>query len=126
MIEKDQTEFKFLLLSKSFALLGELVKAATLMFCVYCVYLSIVELAGKETNANLALLLDYAAKEKESSLPWFLVFLFGAWGYGERRLRKKKVEFFHQRNKKLEMRLDQNRTSSRLTKQGTTNPEDKL
>lgn len=126
MNDKDKTDVLFLLISKGFSFLGELIKAGTIIACVYFGYLAISELAGKDTNANLALLFDYATKDKETFLPWVLATIFGAWGYGERRLRKKKVEFFHKRNKKLEVLLDPNRTSSRLTKQGTTNPEDKL
>jgi len=46
------------------------------------------------------------------------------WAMKERALRRRKTEYFQSRIRSLEQRLDPERTSSKLTPGGDTNPED--
>jgi hypothetical protein len=46
------------------------------------------------------------------------------YGYKQRQLRRKEISAVSHRNRELEKRIDPRRTSSNLTEQGTTRPED--
>jgi hypothetical protein len=87
-------------------------------------YLSVKSLAGHYTFADIGIkvLGDFKISEAFG-------YLFGAGGAGyglrERRLRRQTTERLTARNATLERELDPNRSSSRLTTRGTTNPEDR-
>lgn len=84
----------------------------------------LVAFAGKETVANLALtfLLNLQADR------WF-AYLFGASGVGygvrQRQLRRRNIKRMTGHNAEVEERLYQGRTSSGLTPEGKTRPEDR-
>lgn len=63
-------------------------------------------------------------------LPQILAYGFGVGGLGyginERRLRHKKIEHMGDHIKEIEAALDAKRSSSGLTKAGTTRPEDRI
>lgn len=79
--------------------------------------------AGKYTFADIgiSLLGDFRVSEA-------LIYILGVggiiYGYGERRLRLKAIERLANRQIELEKRIDPGRSSSGLTPQGTTRPED--
>lgn len=119
-------QFKFMVVSKLFGTIELLIKSGVILGCCFIAYLAIGELAGQSTEAKFELLLDVLSKEKKSILPWLLAVAASGWAFGERRLRYRKVEHFHKHTKNLEEMLDENRTGSRLTHQGKTNPEDRI
>ena len=94
-------------------------------FGFYMAYLSIKELAGLHTIADLSVVIDALEKSDSSSVPWFIAGGTTIWALGEKLLRHKKVERLTAHTKDLELMIDQNRTSSMLTRQGNTNPGDK-
>jgi hypothetical protein len=88
-------------------------------------YLSIRSLSGHYTFADIGIkvLGDFKLSEAFGYL-----FGVGGAGYGlrERKLRRQTTERFAARNFSLEKQIDPNRSSSRLTTRGTTNPEDRI
>ena len=91
------------------------------------VWLCLRELAGRQTFADIrfAVLSDLKANRGFGlTTSWLLTLCTGAWGYGERRLRKQHIERTSSEGSKLQRMLDNNRRSSRLTKKGETGPED--
>lgn len=122
----EEFQFKFMVVSKLFGVIELLIKNGMIVGCCFIAYLALGELAGQSTEAKFELFLDVLSKEKESILPWLLAAGTSIWAIGERRLRFRKVEHFHKHTKNLEEVLDENRTGSRLTHQGKTNPEDRL
>jgi hypothetical protein len=95
--------------------------------CVAIVYLlghAIESLSGKETNANI--FIDLLGKiEVSVVLSWVVGGAGIAYGRYERKLRKSTIDRLQGRIKSLEQELDPNRSSSKLTTTGDTNPEDK-
>jgi hypothetical protein len=90
---------------------------------VYCGYLSVDSLAGKETEANI--LVKFLGNLSISQgLAYALAGASILYGMRERRLRKKTVERIHPRVQQLEKGRDPRRTSSHLTPTGETNPKD--
>ncbi|RMF14191.1 MAG: hypothetical protein D6761_09845 [Candidatus Dadabacteria bacterium] len=95
-------------------------------------WLSIRELAGHVTIANIKILAQ-AMSGGESPCPaWYLVVasvmlgLGGVWfGRRERRLRKDTIERLHPYQRLWEERSDPDRSSSNLTPRGDTRPEDR-
>lgn len=99
-------------------------------YCVRQAYLAIDTLAGRTTNADIALFVKYVAGGETGSflgkaLPWILVVSVTLWALVERVLRKRQIERFETHVRNLELRLDPGRSSSRLTRRGDTNPEDR-
>lgn len=99
-------------------------KYGTYCFCAYFSYLSIVELAGKTTIANMALTYITGKEGSSRLIPWSVTAASLIWGYTERHLRLKKIATMGTHNAELERRLDPGRSSSRLTKKGETGPGD--
>jgi hypothetical protein len=87
-------------------------------------YLAIDSFAGKTTIANIAM--KYlAGKESNFGLPWILASVLCIWAILERYLRIRKTESLQGYIKKLEKKLDPDRTTSGLLPTGETNPKDK-
>lgn len=88
------------------------------------VYRGIDVLAGKTTMAQIGM--SFIGDIKVSNA---LSYLFGAGGFGygikERRLRHKKTAGLTAYSAELERKIHSERTSSGLTPEGTTRPEDK-
>lgn len=86
---------------------------------------AIQALAGVETSADIAIqvlanidISVYIAWG--GSLAFFLLML------RERRLRKKLIKRYHPEQVEAELKIDENRSSSGLTHDGETNPEDEI
>lgn len=86
-------------------------------------YLMVGRLAGRMTMAQIGV-----SFLGEMRLPSVVAYIFGGtcFGYGlrERRLRRKKTSGMSSYMTALEQRIDPRRTSSHLTADGTTRPED--
>lgn len=63
--------------------------------------------------------------EVECSVTFAVGIVGVVYGVKERRLRLRKTASMEQKNRELEARLDPQRSSSRLTNDGRTSPEDK-
>ena len=89
------------------------------------VYLSVLQLAGKITFAQIGL-----SVLGDFKVPDGIFALFGlsgvSYGLKERRLRRQKTEEMASHIEHLEKIIDPKRTSSGLTPKGTTRPEDKI
>lgn len=104
--------------------INSIFKWGALSFIAWCGYLSITEMAGKETLANFHL--ELVASKHFAKI---VMFLFGTGGciYGgsQRRLRKDTVARLQKRIKELELQHDPKRTTSELTPRGDTPKEKK-
>jgi hypothetical protein len=104
-----------------------LIKYGALCFCVWLLAPVLVAFAGKTTLASFgfSLLADLKANTVFSHLVMGILGLGGA-GYGlrERRQKRKEIKRLGNRVVQLEKRLDPNRSSSGLTIDGRSRPED--
>lgn len=100
-------------------------QSVALMFCVYFGSQAVIALAGNETTANFAFSY-FTSSESTYGLPWFAAFVGVVYGYGERKLRRRKTQHFQDRITKLERIIDKNRSSSCLATDGQTHPEDRI
>lgn len=105
-------------------------------YVTYCViaflvtrylFLSIRELAGRQTNADI-LVKAYADLRANKPiaviLSWLLTASATAWGFGERRARKRVIERLHPKAIDRQMARDPNRGTSGITSRGDTRPGD--
>ena len=104
-----------------------------LLGVTYITYLSVGEIAGMNTNANILLSVNASFfpkffSDKLSLVAGALMTVFGIGGilYGvwERSLRMATVSHLQGRIKVSEKKIDPNRSSSMLTSKGETRPED--
>lgn len=89
---------------------------------LYVFMRGLAPLSGKETVVTFAL--SFLADIK-FVLSITLAGAAAAWAAMERKLRYRKTEYFQDRIRKLESYIDQDRSSSGLTRTGKTNPEDR-
>jgi len=105
-----------------FGIFSTLIKTVGVVAAIYFAQFLVAPFAGKDTllALNVALLGDFKFV--------FSLGLTGAasvWAVVERGLRHRKVEYLQGRIKELETKLDPERSSSKLTTKGKTNPGDK-
>jgi hypothetical protein len=92
----------------------------------YFLFDALKHFAGKSTDLDVAASLMFSALVDLKVA--ILVSLAGAacaWAAVERMIRHRNTEKMAQRIEELEKQIDPQRTSSRLTKRGKTNPQDK-
>ncbi len=108
-------------------LLLALIKSAALCFCVWKLAPTMEAFAGKTTLANfgVSLIADLKANTVFSHAVMGILGLGGA-GYGlrERAQKRKEIKRLGNRVVELETRLDPSRSSSGLTLDGRSRPED--
>ncbi len=92
-------------------------------FPSWAVVKSITVLAGKRTTASFVVELLRSNHVVYLILIGLSIMLL-VWGLGERALRQMKTAELQGRIRKLEMRIDPQRSTSGLTRRGTTNPDD--
>ncbi|MEW6351245.1 MAG: hypothetical protein AB1646_19490 [Thermodesulfobacteriota bacterium] len=105
------------------SIVNRLIPWAALVFIAHWIYLAILALAGQKTIADIGISFLGSVTVSEA----LAVVLGGggiAYGLKQRKLRRDTIERLQARIQDLERRLDPNRTSSSLTRRGTTNPED--
>jgi hypothetical protein len=106
------------------AAINNSIKYGSILGIAYFLQRSIVALAGRTTLADIGISflgnLTFA-QTTETILTGGSIL----WALKERRLRREKTEYFSDRVKKLETMIDSKRSSSHLTTQGTTRPEDR-
>ena len=105
-------------------ILGLIVRWGSAVWMTRYGYLSITSLAGHETIAHIVI--QFLGSLTVSK---YVAYLFGVsgiiYGYGERRLRQRNIGHLAESKNNLERLLDPNRTSSKITKTGTTPPGEK-
>lgn len=113
----------FFVLSKTFDLLGLLIKCVTYITIAYIALLAVRALSGKTTIADFAL--SYVTGEgKALAASWAVAVTCAVWALTERHLRLKKIAAMGTHNAELEKRIDPGRSSSNLTVEGETAPGD--
>lgn len=93
----------------------------------HCIYQCVRELAGKQTTASILLNLYAALKAPRAlavALAYTLAALASAWGYGERRGKKRAIARLHPMARQAQVMLDANKGSSNITLSGDTGPGD--
>ena len=90
----------------------------------YFMYRVAEVLAGKSTAADIGVKMVGSLTITET-VGYGLGLAGTLYGLRERKLRQDKTEYLQERIQKLEKQMDPNRSTSRLTSRGTTNPEDK-
>lgn len=90
---------------------------------VFLLYLSVSRLAGQNTHADFAL--SVLLNEHAATAVGYLAGCGGcAYGLAQKKLRQKNIERTEGTIRELESRIDPRRSSSKLTQNGSTNPED--
>jgi|ERR1019366_9815845 hypothetical protein len=101
-----------------------LIPWGSLVAIVFWVHSDVVALAGKQTMAHIGM--SFMGDIRVSDA---VAYIFGAAGAGygiaERTLRRKNIARLAEENRTLETTVDPLRSSSNLTRRGTTRPEDK-
>lgn len=101
------------------------IKYGAIVWISYYAYLSISDLAGKRTFADIGL--NFLANFKVTVVLAWIVGIVGiVYGKAQNKLRKDTVERLQSRIALLEGKIDPSRSSSKLTTRGETNPEDRL
>ena len=86
---------------------------------ILCTYFAVPALAGKTTNATISVAVELVTKLGEKHpVPWLGAAICFLWALGERWFRRKKTAYLADRNRRLEVMLDPNRTSSNLASHG--------
>lgn len=101
---------------------GTAVRTGGIVLCFYFLHLTVKDLAGTKTELQLVLS-AVANLGINKHLMILACLLSTGWGYGERRLRKRKVAELAERIKFFEQQFDSRRTSSNLDEDGTTNDD---
>ena len=97
------------------------IKWLALVGIAFCGYLAVASVAGKTTHFSGTL--TYAVSAGKV-LPWIVTVFAVIWAVNEQRLRRQKTITMARRIKSLETRLDPNVSSSGLTPDGETPPEE--
>ena len=104
-----------------------LIRWGAIGVCAYFGYLSITSLAGRKTDAQISVIIQYLSDS--GLVPVVVISLIVAvvgtiYGYLQRRLRHRVIREFARYRKMVEPLVDPNRSSSGLTEIGETNPDD--
>ena len=100
-----------------------LIYAGVACYFFWCARLAIQDLAGRATDASIALQL-LSNIEFSVSVAWLVGGSGVAYGFAQNRARRRAVRHLHTRVKELELIIDPKRSSSTLGPSGETNPED--
>lgn len=92
-------------------------------YFAYCLHLIATDLAGKITDANIALNV-LGSLEFSVTVAWVWGLGASVYAVSQNRLRKRTVSKLTKRIQQLETIIDPSRTSSHLSNTGDTNPED--
>jgi len=109
----------------------DVVKWGVLASIFYFLFRSIQALAGRSTQASIDIdifqgfgLYIFQNSTLHEKIEYVVIVGLLMWGLLERKLRQDAIKRLQGRSRELESRIDPNRTSSRLTRRGTTNPGD--
>ncbi len=106
-----------------------LIKYGFLFLIAWKAEQGVVALAGSKTLADFRFSV-FGNVTIDKYIGQLLMLIFGSsgvtYGWRQRQLRRKDIDRLGNRVKDLEQRLDPERSSSKLTRVGTTRPEDKI
>jgi len=101
-----------------------LIKYVSVVVIFYYLNSAVRALAGQHTYADIGV--KFLAQLSISESASYIAGAGGVlYGIRERKLRRDKTDYLAERNRELEKKLDPGRTSSRLTRRGTTRKEDR-
>jgi hypothetical protein len=101
-----------------------LIKYGSVVVIFYYLNSAVRALAGQHTYADIGV--KFLAQLSISESASYIAGAGGVlYGIRERKLRRDKTDYLAERNRELEKKLDPGRTSSRLTRRGTTRKEDR-
>lgn len=107
-----------------FRLVRAIIVSLAIMYVATMAKDAVVALSGQSTNVFVQAGMSFLASMR-------LIFSFSLtgvaalWAVVERATRQKQAERLHGRIKELERQIDPQRSSSKLTRKGKTNPKDK-
>jgi hypothetical protein len=124
MVNEDQQfQLQIFKIDRNAAVKETAIRYGSISLIALFAWLSIQDLAGKETFANIGIRFIADFKVSEG-----VAYIFGgggvAYGLGERRLRRNRTATLTARITELEKEMDPDRTSSLLTPRGTTRKGD--
>lgn len=106
--------------------LKTLIKWGGLGFIAYMLFLSTKELAGKTTDAKIVYFFRLIENFKlDAIIPLVFGIMGVSYGILQRVLRRREIGNWENHKKQLELKIDPNRKSSGLSKNGSTRKEDK-
>ena len=118
------------IIDRVYQLLSATIKYGALVWIAYFASESVGYLAGSQTEARFEATVSVAVQYLRSGTGELVLLCLVlaatgiAYGVVQKRLRRRAVSHLTSRVRELEMRLDPNRTSSELTLDGRTNPDD--
>jgi hypothetical protein len=120
-----QYRFKLRVLDVAGSIIQTAIRSGTWVGVAYLLTTAVGRLAGKFTFADIGvrLLGDFRISE---ALAYVLAIGSGGWAWKERNAKRNTIDRLSRRIEQLEQQLDPGRTSSKLTRRGTTRPEDVL
>ena len=124
-VPKDKTALIFALSGAFTSVFNNFIKWASLVLIAYFSYLSINSLSGKETITNIAVKV-LANLQIQNTVSYGVGIAGVGYGYYQRRLRKKRIAELAAHSKNLEILLDNKRTSSGISKHGTTEDHESI
>src|ERR1700722_14618682 len=120
-------KYKTFATDQVFRTVRTLIRCGTVAIIAYWAFQALEALAGQDTKLSIALSLVFTALvDIKFAAAVSLAGGTTAWAVLERRLRLQKVDSLQGRIKQLEQMIDPNRSSSGLTTQGQTNPQDRF
>lgn len=125
---RGKVEAEYLLRAKRLEIFDTAIRLlipwGALALIAFWVHSDVIALAGKQTLANIGL--SFLGDIRVSDA---VAYIFGAAGAGygiaERTVRRRTIARLAEENKNLEKLVHPERSTSHLTKRGTTSPEDK-
>lgn len=107
------------------SVLNNLIRWGALFGIAYWCFRSIEVLAGKRTITDIAVVADVLGDSLTSQiLAWLLAAVAIGYGLAQRSLKRKTIERFGPQREAYEKKIDPGRSSSRLTRKGTTPREE--
>ena len=104
----DNKIYPVFYLLKLFSLTELLINRGTWIAMAYFTYLSIKEIAGKNTTTSLSFVIRHLVEFKKGCLILgFFAILCCIWALRERKLRKRQIKKLQGHNKELELRMQE-------------------
>jgi len=125
--EDPDGRFRAFAADQVFRTVRTFIRSGTVALIFYWGFQALEVLAGQDTKLSIALSLVFSALvDLKFAAAISLAGGAAVWAALERGLRLRKVDNMQGRIKQLEQMIDSNRTSSGLTTQGKTNPQDRI
>lgn len=124
MAKEHRPPTSFLFYRETCELIRRLAPHAAIVTLGWFLVLIVRALAGRLTYSEIEILVGTLGEASGPVPAWGVAIAAIVYGYLQRREKLRKTENLQGRITELETRIDPNRSSSGLLKDGTTNPED--